>query len=115
MTAASAQIVSEIPQEWRRQARWFVWRTEQPAGRMFEERRLHPAFKEYPGQTRIGYAAPRLHARGSLRGTPDLSGASDLAMALYYLDFRAGAFEGVAYIREDGTAEYFPIEPEAAP
>jgi hypothetical protein len=53
-----------IPEVQRQQRRWYVWRTERCDGHLFGERRLHPAFKEYPGQTAPGFVPPRFHTRG---------------------------------------------------
>ena len=57
----------------------------------------------------------RLKLDRKLRGKLDLDQASDLAMALSYLVFRDGQFEGVAYIREDGDAEYRGLDLEVVP
>lgn len=107
-------VVVQIPEAWRQQPRWYVYRTEQGPGQMFGERRLHAAFKEYPGQTAHGFSPPRFHSRGKKRGTPDLAGASDLNVALSYFVFRDGQFDGVAYVREDGSVEYIDMVGGAA-
>ena len=50
-----------IPEAQRRQRRWYVWRTDHLDGQLFGERRLVPAFKEYPGVDWLGFVPPRLH------------------------------------------------------
>ncbi len=108
IAAVSPAWAETIPHKWRQQPGWAVWRTERPDGQLFEERRLYRPFKEHPG-TRSPSGASSVDIRRC-----DEEGA-DFALALTYLDFRAGEFEGLAYLRHDGGVEYFPSGTEGAP
>jgi hypothetical protein len=86
-----------IPAEQRSSHRWAVWRSETADGQLFEERRAYQPFKEYPG---CSGTLPVEQRHREKQG-------ADLALALTYLAFRPGEYEGVAYLREDGGTDYY--------
>jgi hypothetical protein len=87
-----------IPAEHRPARRWAVWRTETAPGQLFEERYTYLPFKEYPGIAALPRATHRTIAKEG----------ADLTLALAYLAFRPGEYEGIAYLREDGSTDYYP-------
>jgi hypothetical protein len=106
----SAAMLAIVPDAWKQQRRWFVWRDTAVPGQLFNERRLYGAVQEYPGLPEPGTAGAGVHRSGPLRGKPNGHGARDLALCLWYLADRPGVFAGVAYLHEGGDVEYFPIE-----